>query len=70
MATTSQTHVGRRVTTDKPTADITVYLSRTEALALVKVAETGLRVAETLGLIQNTTTSKKAIDAVQAALRL
>jgi hypothetical protein len=67
MAAT-QAHVGRRVSSAKPPPEITIYMSRTEALALQKVAETGLRVVEALGLIQSTGATKNALDAVRAAL--
>lgn len=65
MATTS-THTSRR----KPAAEpqITLILSRAEATALARSAETGLRVSEALGLIQKTATTDSAIRKVQVAL--
>jgi len=48
--------------------DITITLSRVEALALLKIAETGLAVTRALGLIPNTSTAEKAMRAVQAKL--
>ena len=49
-------------------SDVTITLSRTEALALLKVTEVGLRVVEALSLIQNTTAAEKAITAINQAL--
>jgi len=39
--------------------------TRTEALALVKVAETGLTVTKALGLIKDTRTAEQAIERLQ-----
>jgi hypothetical protein len=50
-------------------AEITVELTRTEAVALIKVGETGLAVIEALGLIVNTSAMKAALDKVQGPLR-
>lgn len=46
------------------TDTITVKLKRGEALAMLKVFDIGLRVAEALGLIQNTTAAENARNAV------
>lgn len=48
--------------------DITIKLSKTEALALLKIAETGLAVTNALGLIPNTTTAEKAIRDLRSKL--
>ena len=51
-----------------PTAGtITITMSKIEALALVKVADIGQRVAKELSLIQNTETALKAIRIVNEA---
>lgn len=44
------------------TTDVKLTLSRTEALALLKIADTGLAVTNALNLIPNTSTAEKAID--------
>lgn len=49
-------------------AKITVELSRTEALALIKIGETGLAVIEALGLIANTGSATQGLDKVRTAL--
>jgi hypothetical protein len=51
-------------------AKITVELTRTEALALIKVGETGLAVIEALGLIANTGSTKAALDKIQGRAAL
>ena len=53
----------------RPPADkaVTVTLTVTEALALARIADAGLRVSETLGLIQNTTAAERALNKVRAA---
>jgi hypothetical protein len=48
-------------------SEVTVQLSRTEALALEKVAQIGLRVTEALGLIQNTVPAERALTVLRAA---
>lgn len=50
-------------------ADLTITLPRPEGLALADVAEQGRTVADVLGLVQNLSTSTRAIDKVQAATR-
>lgn len=52
-----------------PRQPITVELTRTEALALRKAGEDGLRVIEALGLIKNPGTVRSALDKLAAALR-
>lgn len=47
--------------------DITVTMKRTDALALLKVTDVGLRVVEALALIQNTTSAERAIAAITEA---
>jgi len=47
---------------------ITIQMPRTEALALVKVANIGIRVVEALELIQSTATAERGINAINAAL--
>ena len=46
---------------------ITITMTKIEALALVKVADIGERIAKELGLIQNTQTAVKAIRLVNEA---
>jgi hypothetical protein len=53
---------------DKPGGDVSVDLTRTEALALLKVAETGLAVTEALHLIPNTATAESAVRKLRDAL--
>lgn len=52
-----------------PRETITVEFTRTEALALRKAGEDGLRVIEALGLIKHPGTVKAALDKLAAALR-
>lgn len=52
----------------RPADKITISLTRTEALALLKVAGTGLRVTEVLGLVQSTAATERAINALSAAV--
>lgn len=47
--------------------EITITMPRKEALALVAVAHSGLKVVEALGLIQNTASAERAINAVSEA---
>ena len=47
--------------------EITLKLTRTEALALAKIAETGLRVTEALNLVQNLSTAETALTKLKAA---
>ena len=47
--------------------EITVKLTKTEALALAKVAETGLRVTEALSLIQSIATAEAALRKLRVA---
>jgi hypothetical protein len=49
--------------------DITITLTRTEALALVKLADVGLRVVEALSLVQSTVAAEKAIRKLEAATK-
>jgi hypothetical protein len=46
----------------------TITITKTEALALVKVADIGTRVVEALGLIQNTTAAQRPITALNQAV--
>jgi hypothetical protein len=63
---TQQAHVGRKTRiAQRPADEIIITLSRTEALALVKVAETGVAVTDALGLIQDTSAAKRALDQVR-----
>lgn len=48
-------------------SDVALSLTRTEALALAKIADVGLRVTETLGLIPNTATAERALAKLNAA---
>jgi len=48
--------------------EITVTMKRTEALALLKIADVGLRVVEALALIQSTASAERGIAAMNAAL--
>jgi hypothetical protein len=50
---------------DKP--EVTVKLTKVEALALVNAAETGLRVIEALGLVKNTATMEEAVRKLRRA---
>lgn len=55
---------------DEPRSQtVTVALSRTEAMALHKVAESGLVVVKGLGLIQHPATAESAIDKLALAIR-
>lgn len=47
--------------------DVTVTLTRTEALALARVADLGIRAAETFALIQKTATAAQALAKLNAA---
>lgn len=46
---------------------ITITMSKTEALALVKIADVGLRVVEALSLVQSTAAAEKAMRLVNEA---
>jgi hypothetical protein len=48
--------------------EISVTLTRTEALALAKVADSGLRVVEALGLIQSPVAAKNGLAKLNGAL--
>ncbi len=48
-------------------SEVAMTMTRTEALALVADAHTGLKVVEALGLIQNTASAERAINAVNEA---
>ena len=50
---------------DKP--EVTLKLTKVEALALVSAAETGLRVIEALALVKNTATMEAAVRKLRAA---
>jgi len=50
------------------TDEITFTLTKTEALALSKVADLGLRAAEAFNLIQNTATAERALVKLHGAL--
>ena len=50
---------------DRP--DVTVKLTKVEALALLNAAETGLRVIEALGLVKATGTMEEAVRKLRAA---
>jgi hypothetical protein len=50
-----------------PEKNITVSLTRTQALALVKIAETGLAVVDALNLIPNTSAAEQGLNALKAA---
>lgn len=65
---TATTHTSRRKPSAEAPAEVVITLSRAEATALARAAETGLRVSETLGLIQKTATTDHAIRKVQVAL--
>lgn len=47
--------------------EVTVALTKTEALALAKVADVGLRTAEALSLIQNTVAAETALRKLNEA---
>ena len=47
--------------------EVTVKLTKVEALALVNAVETGLRVIEALGLVKNTATMEEAVRKLRAA---
>ncbi|MES2034902.1 MAG: hypothetical protein V4466_12065 [Pseudomonadota bacterium] len=47
--------------------EITVTMTRVEALALARVADTGIRVTEALGLIQSTASAERGLNALNAA---
>ena len=47
--------------------DVTLKLTRVEALALLNAAETGVRVIEALGLVKNTATMEEAVRKLRAA---
>jgi hypothetical protein len=49
--------------------DITITLTRTKALALLRAAETGLKVIKALELIQNPTTTQEAVIELLTATR-
>lgn len=49
-------------------AEVTITLPRTEALALSKVADVGLRVVEALNLIQSTAAAERAIRSLDAQI--
>jgi hypothetical protein len=50
--------------------EITVTMTRTEALALAAVADTGLKVTEALGLIQSTASAERGLNRLrEAAMR-
>ncbi len=51
-----------------PASEVRITLTRAEARALEVVAEKGLRVAEALTLIPNTTTADLALRKLRAAL--
>jgi len=48
--------------------DVSVTLTRSEAIALQRIGETGLAVSEALNLIPNTTTAEAALRKLRAAL--
>lgn len=47
--------------------DVTPTFTRAEALALEKAADIGLRVIETLHLVQTTATMERALNKLRAA---
>jgi hypothetical protein len=55
------------VVTDKQSSEVTPTFPRVEAQALLKAAETGLKVAEALALVQNTAAMEEAIRKLRAA---
>lgn len=62
--------MARKTTTivaDKPPPGVTLELSRVEAQALLKAAETGLRVVEALDLVRNTGTMSEAVSKLRSA---
>lgn len=46
---------------------VTLTLTKTEMLALLKVAETGLAVTQALNLIASTATAERAVKALREA---
>lgn len=50
------------------TDEITVTLTKTEALALSRVADTGIRISDALNLIQSTAAAKAAVRKLDAAV--
>lgn len=50
-----------------PDKTLTLTLGKTEMLALLKVAETGLAVTEVLGLIPDSRTAERAVVALREA---
>jgi hypothetical protein len=58
----------QEVRVDAQPGEVTVILSRTEALALEKVAGFGLKVTEALNLIPNTSTAEIALGKLRDAL--
>jgi hypothetical protein len=51
----------------KQSDEITVTMTRVEALALARVADTGIKVTEVLGLIQNTRAAERGMNKLNAA---
>ena len=49
-------------------SDVAIQLTRTEALALVRMADTGLRVTEALALIPNIRAAETALNKLRAAV--
>lgn len=47
--------------------EITITMKRTEALALAKIADVGLRVVEALGLVQSTAAAERGLAALNVA---
>lgn len=47
--------------------EISVTMTRVEALALARIADTGIKVTEALGLIQSTASAERGMNKLNAA---
>lgn len=65
---TPTTHASRRKPTPSPTDEVTLTMTRAEAVALQKVADTGVRVIDALHLVQSTGAARKVLDRLGMAI--